>query len=314
MRRMGPGEMPIGDIEALIASTTYANNSPLPTVGDRTIAIVVNDGDVNSNTATSTITIDREVETAIWSITGDTSINEGASASYLVSLAGNLKSGEIVTVDLGLSDIDTTSSDYASFSTAVQNAVTSYNAGANPGSLTWDGTTLTYTSDGTGPMNNLVISLGTTDDTLIEGPEDFNIALTNALSSTGVSVATDPTSDDVTTTILDTDPTGVTPDAAEWSLTGDASVNEGANATYTISLSGTLQNNEIVTVDLGLSDIDTTSADYASFSTGGSECGDESYNVGANPGSLTWDGTTLTYTSDGTGPMTDLVISLGTTR
>ena len=35
-------------------------------------------------------------------------------------------------------------------------------------------------------MTDLVISLGTTDDTLIEGSEDFNIALTNALDQVPV--------------------------------------------------------------------------------------------------------------------------------
>ena len=151
-------------------------------------------------------------------------------------------------------------------------------------------------------MTDLVISLGTTDDTLIEGSEDFNISLTNALSSTGVSVSTDLTSDDVTTTILDTDPTGTTPDAAEWSLTGDANVNEGANASYTISLSGSFGEGEVVTVDLNLTDLSTNPSDYANIITAIQDA------VSGNP-DVTFDPTTgtLTYTSPTDGSTMTLI-------
>ena len=74
----------------------------------------------------------------------------------------------------------------------------------------------------------------------------------------------------VTTTINDTvDPNGPnTPpnfDTATWAITGDTSVNEGATASYTVSLGGVLQTGETATITLALADLSTTSADYASF-------------------------------------------------
>ena len=47
-----------------------------------------------------------------------------------------------------------------------------YNADpANPGTLSWDGTFLTFVSDGTGPMNDLDFTFVAIDDLLVEGDE-----------------------------------------------------------------------------------------------------------------------------------------------
>ena len=171
------------------------------------------------------------LEAAIWSIGIDQTVPEGDSAIYNLNLSGNLQSGEIVTIDLKLSDIDTISSDHDSFNNALILAASNY---AGPGSLTWNGTTLTFTSDGTGPMEPLPISLGTVNDSFAEGAEDFIISLCNANSLTGAATEIDSSADDVVTTIDDTIGPGA--DDVIWSIVGDNNVDEGGTATYTISI------------------------------------------------------------------------------
>ena len=136
------------------------------------------------------------VSSATWSMTGDTSVNEGASATYTVSLAGTLLVGETAEIDISISNIDTDSSDYASFATAVSAAI-----GART-DLSFDGTTLTYVGDGN-PMTDLVISLGTVDDAAVETDEDFSVSLSNPSGSADISL--DPTNNATTTTIVDND-------------------------------------------------------------------------------------------------------------
>ena len=50
-------DMPRGDLQDLLRSITYRNNSDDPTSGDRTIEIVASDGGLNSTPVTSTITV-----------------------------------------------------------------------------------------------------------------------------------------------------------------------------------------------------------------------------------------------------------------
>ena len=239
---------------------------------------------------------------AEWSITGPASSGEGSTAQYTVALSGTFGANEIVSVELNLSDIDTTSSDYGDILAAIQAAVD-----ATP-HVTFDGvSTLTYTAPSDGAsMSDLIIDLPLSDDGLIEGPEDFNLALTNAASSTGANVAIDTANDDVTTTIDDTQgPSGPADGPAEWSITGPASSGEGSTAQYTVALSGTFGANEIVSVELNLSDIDTTSSDYGDILAAIQAA------VDATP-HVTFDGvSTLTYTAPSDGAsMSDLIIDL----
>lgn len=74
----------------------------------------------------------------VWSIAGSSSVTEGSSASYTVSLAGAVQSGSSVSVNLGVNDLTTTAADRANFVTAVNAAV------ASRSDLSFDGTTLTY--------------------------------------------------------------------------------------------------------------------------------------------------------------------------
>ena len=54
--------------------------------------------------------------------------------------------------------------------------------------------------------------------------------------------------------------------AATWSITqSSASVTEGDSASYTVHLAGTLQANETATIDVAVTNLTTTSADYANF-------------------------------------------------
>ena len=135
-----------------------------------------------------------------WSLTGTASLLEGAAASYDINLTGNLQANESVSVQLTLTNLETSTADYATFSTAVDEAVSAYNMANNPGTLAWDGTNLTFTSDGSGPMATLTVSLATNDDLLGEGPERYRIDLANAASSTGLSPVLSSTENSVTTT------------------------------------------------------------------------------------------------------------------
>ena len=115
-------------------------------------------------------------------------------------------------------------------------------------------------------MTPLDIDLSLVDDALIEGPEDFTIDLTNAVSSTGAAISVNTTADSVTTTINDTQgPGGDAEGPAEFSITGPAAGDEGTNASYEVALSGAFGAGENASVDITLTDIDTNSDDYGVF-------------------------------------------------
>ena len=193
---------------------------------------------------------------AEFSITGDSVVVEGSTANYSISLSGEFGAGEVVSVDLGLNSLDTTLTDYSDFIAAVNDAVAAY---TGPGAVTFDGTTLTFTAAFDGDtMNDLLIDLSTVDDTLVEGDETFSIALSNPSTSTGANVTIDSTNSSINTTITDND-------LATFSLTGDTTVAESNNAQYTLSLNGSLQAGESASVQIDLTDIDTSSSDYGAF-------------------------------------------------
>src|SRR4029079_11671939 len=228
----------------------------LTTPGSTTNAPITLDA---ANSAITTIT---DANTATWSLTGDTGVPEGSNASYTVHLAGTLQAGETATIHLALTDGTTTSADHAIFAQAVQAAVTAYNAnGPASGTLSYVGDLLTFTSDGTGTtpgtMSDLVISLGAVNDGVVEGPEQYTVALTTPGSTTNAPITLDAANAAITT-ITDAN-------TATWSLTGDPGVTEGSNASYTVHLAGTLQAGETATIHLALTDGTTTSADHASF-------------------------------------------------
>ena len=86
-------------------------------------------------------------DSASWTISGDATVGEGASAAYNVSLSGTFRNGEAASVDISLADVDTTSSDYADFNAAVTAAVAAY---SGPGTYSLVGNTLTWTATADG--------------------------------------------------------------------------------------------------------------------------------------------------------------------
>ena len=115
-------------------------------------------------------------------------------------------------------------------------------------------------------MDDLLIDLSITDDVLVEGTEDFSIDLANATSGTGGNISVNATAGSVTTTINDTQNVGGLSDGpAQWSVTGSTSGDEGDTVSYTLALGSTFGAGETATVDIGLTDIDTNSADYGDF-------------------------------------------------
>ena len=260
---------------------------------------------VVTTTINDTIGDGGAIEQAVWSIGVDQTVPEGTPGAYELKLSGNLQSGEIVTVDLAISDLETIGTDYANFNATINDAVATY---TGPGTVSWDGTTFTFTSDGTGAMTTLPISLGTTNDAIAEGAEDFLISLSNSNSLTGSGISIDAAADDVVTTIDDTIGGGA--DSVTFAIVGDTTVDEGGTATYIVSTSGSLGAGENATVDLSLGNLDTNSADYAGFSAAVATAVAD-YNSGTNPGSVNWNGTTLTFTAANDGDtLTGLVIDL----
>ena len=166
-------------------------------------------------------------------------------------MAGTLQAGETASIELAIGNTDTTSADYANFVTAVNDAVAAY---TGQGSLAFNGTTLTFTSDGN-PMGDLCIELNALDDTTVEGSEDLTVSIANPSSTTGSDIATGGTTT-VTTTITDND-------IATFSITGDATVGEGADAKYVVALAGTLQAGETASIELAIGNTDTTSTDLS---------------------------------------------------
>lgn len=275
------------------------------------------DIDLGASSATTTIydtirtdrgIVDTNLDAATWSIASPGGVNEGAAADYVVSLGGTMQAGEDASVVISFSNITTNpdGSDLVTedqFDDAVDAAVAAY---AGSGDLSYDSTTnkLTFVSAGA-PMTALAISLTSVNDTLVEGNESFSIALSSESSTTGADV-------DIgigleTTTIRDTiDPAGANVDsnldAATWSLAGTAAINEGATASYTVSLSGTMQAGEDASVVISLTNV-TTNADGSDLATEAAFDAVVAAAVGAygGSGSLSYDsGTnTLTFVSAG---------------
>ena len=144
-----------------------------------------------------------------------------------------------------------------------------------------------------------IVAIPTIDDTEIEGTESVDITL-DAISSGDPQVSLGGT----TAASIDL----IDNDAGDWTITGDASVSEGANANYTISVGGAYANGQSISVDVTLADVDTDSSDYADLDAAVSSA------VAAytGPGTYLWAGPTLTWisTADNQTP-TDLLILLG---
>jgi len=160
-------------------------------------------------------------------------------------------------------------------------------------------------------MTDIVIDLALTDDGFIEGPEDFVLSLSNAGSSTGASAGLDENAASHITTIIDAQgPNGVSETPGQWSVSGPAESAEGSTPQFIISLSGTYGAGEVVTVDLGFTDIDTNSDDHSDVIAAIQAA------VANNP-DVTFDAATgtLVFTSPADGAsMADIIIDIALTE
>ena len=196
-----------------------------------------------------------------FSISGDVSVDEGGNAEYQIDLSGTYQAGEQVSVQVDLLDGLTNNSDYESLDLALANAANGFD------DISYDSATntLTFTAPTDGAaMPTFEFELPIENDSLIEGPENYTIQLSNASSATGLSPVI---GDDNVETIID-DTQGEFGEAegpAEFSITGTASADEGSTVSYTVELSGIFGEGEVATVDVGLTDIDTNSSDYADY-------------------------------------------------
>ncbi|MCA9177374.1 MAG: DUF4347 domain-containing protein, partial [Planctomycetales bacterium] len=308
----GGGNMANADVEALLSAIAYQNASVLPTEGNRGFTFIGVDVDGHSSTAAASwVSVTRSAEVGVWSVSGDSAVDEGAVAQYLVQLSGAMRADETASVQLTLAEQTTSAADHAAWTTAVGAAVLAYNSGAGPGALNWDGTTLTFTSDGTGAMAPLSVQLNIMDDTLVEGPESLVVNLASAGTTTGQSISIDSLSGQATTEIADTIGSGGPFETATWTLSGDASVVEGGSALYQFSMVETLQDGESVQLTLALSGVTAVAADYGDLDTVVSAAV-TAYNSSGAPGSLSYTAGNLTFLGDGSGPMSTWSFSLPT--
>jgi len=193
------------------------------------------------------------VDSAVWSITGDTDVEEGGTASYTLSLTGMVSAGETATIDLILSNIDTRFADFADPTAAMQDAV------ALRDDLVYENSLLIYTGDGSA-MEDLVINLDIVDDTLSEEAEGFSVSLTGA-AGTGITI--DPTSAVVTTTIGASDQgtssepnVGTEGDFLIGTQNGDLNFGDGEN--QFVASSGEVSVGEDATREIDFTGISTT--------------------------------------------------------
>ncbi|MFK8031921.1 MAG: cadherin-like domain-containing protein, partial [Gammaproteobacteria bacterium] len=160
-----------------ITSFTQPGNGTLVDNGDGTLSFTpdvgvesggvfqytVSDGNGGFSVATAVIQ-----QQGIWSITGDTTAEEGASANYTLSFTGTDDSS----IDVSLTDIDTTSADYADLVAAITAAVSTRS------DLSFDGTTLSYTAPETylssyDDVNSNFIDISSTGTALNLNDDDF---------------------------------------------------------------------------------------------------------------------------------------------
>lgn len=189
----------------------------------------------------------------VWSIAGDTSVEEGNAAAYTISYTGpdlDMAAGNTVSIDVLTTINDAgqaADADFVPAATALEDALTT--AAAATAGVTFDPGTFTLTFDGT--TNALDFTLLTDLDGVGEGIESFDITLDNPQADTGGGNfplgAVDGASGSVTTEI--TEP----PVPLTWELTGDATVAEGDIASYDLTVAGgPLPAGQTASIDIGI--------------------------------------------------------------
>ncbi|HIK91807.1 MAG TPA: hypothetical protein EYG03_07475, partial [Planctomycetes bacterium] len=221
------GTATVADYQAALAPVTYFNSSEDPDETNRTVSFTVNDGDVDSLAATSTVTV--EAVDDLISIAHANDANETGSAvgKFTVTQSEIRATNTVIT--------------YSVLASSTASA-----AGTDYGTLS--GTVTIMAGDITADIDVTGIS----DDLIVESDETINVQLTG---TTTPSFIIDTANDTATVTILDHD-------SATLSI-GDASVTEGHSGTTTLSFPVTLSR-EVdvdVLVDYTTQDGTATTAD-----------------------------------------------------
>jgi Ca2+-binding RTX toxin-like protein len=203
---------------------------------------------ISTASTTTNITEDEATLSSTVSITGDAAVWEGNTATYTVST-------------------DTQSSSPISVVVQTTQAV------ANPATGGVDYVTVNETVIIPANTNSATFTVQTTDDALADSGENFVAEIVSATGSEFESVAVDVNASSVDTVIVDASepnpPSGIpgtpdTPDAGGTvSITGDISVNEGAQASYIVHTDTISTSDIIVTVTTG--HVTTDAGDYTAI-------------------------------------------------
>ena len=213
-------------------------------------------------------------------LTGDSTVAEGSTASYTLSADGVLQGAEEFEVTLDITFPGASPAEAADFVNALLADITSATVAydLNPltnGSYSISGSTATsvtlkYTHDATDAVvTDLEIDLETFNDTLFENAEDFNLAISGPTSSTDASVILG-TDTNQTTTITD----------------NDVAVNDTAAAT---------EDGPVVNIDVLVNDGNPNPPIPPNFtisSTGGSPLGAVSINTSGTHDTIDYDPST----------------------
>ena len=235
--------------------------------GNETFSVTIADPTgVTLGTPAITTTIQDDDVTLKIRLDADSTVTEGGSANYLVSLDGVvLRAGENVRFRLDTASGTnpatraTEAADFAALVAANLQAVdgislSAISTAAN-GAVTL---TATNTSGFDLPEDTLLLrfKINTSDDVLVEGTEDFTVALTS--TSATVTAGTN-----TTTSITDNDTAAI-------KLTGATTVAEGGSASYAVSLDGVgLGAGQILTITLDSSGLSASeSSDFATLLAG----------------------------------------------
>ena len=98
------GSAPLADYEAAIEAINFSNTSENPDLTDRNLEVVVSDGDSNSNTATSTISITPVNDPPVLDLDGND--NTAAGADYQTTFTENGPAVAIADADTLITDAD----------------------------------------------------------------------------------------------------------------------------------------------------------------------------------------------------------------
>ena len=234
-----------GDTTAIITIATIDDNvvESTETVSATLTGIASGDAEVSLGGATEATINLFDNDQASWEVTGDPTVNEGATATYNVVLNGPLGNGESADVELSITNGTTSTDDYADFDTAVTTAVATY---AGPGNYVWDGSVLTWTAtaDAQTPTA-LTITLATTDDAIVEANETLTVSVANPNSTTGASVILGG-STSINTTINDNDTATISIAAAT-----DGNETGNVNGEFTVTITEASSTDTIVDYTIG---------------------------------------------------------------